>query len=139
MLPSKPGATNTLLDGCGLAALLALAILAPLPYGAIQPGGTLLVEVLAFASAALAFASSSPRKPFGRALVPLLAIAAIALVGLLQLAPLPESLLRALSPASHEAVREAAAALRPSGDAAPAWRISIAPTETRGTVLLVLA
>src|SRR5438128_4294128 len=89
MVPSHTGGTNWL-EAPALALLIAVPVVAPLAYGAIQPGGTLAVELLVFSSAALAFASGSPRRPLGAALVPLMAVLAIAALGVAQLAPLPE-------------------------------------------------
>jgi O-antigen ligase len=67
-------------------------------------------------------------------------VAGILLVGLVQLAPLPERLLGAASPVSLQISRETRRILDLFGKAAaPSPVISIAPSETISTVLLLLA
>lgn len=64
-------------------------------------------------------------------------LVAIGLLGLFQLMPLSPGLVRALSPASTEVYSGAASILGESGSpAAPAPRLSIAPSETRAVALL---
>jgi O-antigen ligase len=124
----------------GFVLLLALVVAAPLPYGGILPGGSFLIEILAFSAAGMAMLSRSPARPLGAARLPLSALAGIAALGVLQLLPLPPRLLGFLSPVSAKVYAETAEILGLFG--APirfAPCVSIAPTETSSTVLLVLA
>jgi hypothetical protein len=125
----------------GLALLLLFVVIAPFPYGGIMPGGSATIEILAFLIAAAAILSTPPReRPFGGAWLPAAALLAIAVLGVIQLVPLAQGLLMLVSPASAEIQRDAAAVLSAAGAASiPPPRISIAPTETAGTILLVLA
>ena len=120
-------------------ALLAIGIVAfPIPYGAVLPGGRLLVQILAF-SALAAAALVRSRPGLGRARfawVPLLLLAAL---GGLQLVPLPHSLLASVSPASAEIHAKANEVLALFGKAQIPSRISIAPTETVQATLFILA
>jgi O-antigen ligase len=121
--------------------LLLAVVLAPYPYGGIYPDATLRIEILAYLAGAATFLSPASRNSLGRAWLPVAAIAAIALLGALQLVPLPASWLGAISPVSREIYRDTADILGQFGRAAaaPAARISIAPAETSGTAVLILA
>lgn len=128
----------------GFLLLLALALLAPVTYGGITPLGNLVIELLAFASAAFAFLSpgSSALSPTRTRMTRIAVIATLllGLLGLLQLVPLPAPLLGFLSPESARAWTDAASVLATFGAPSPGSpRISIAPSETRDTVLLLLA
>ena len=124
----------------GFVLLLVLVVAAPLPYGGVLPGGSLLIEILAFSAAGMAMLSRGPERPLGAALFPLSAVAGIAALGALQLLPLPSRLLSAVSPVSEKVYAETAEILGLFGRPVRfAPRVSIAPTETAGTVLLVLA
>lgn len=129
------------LDGAALALILVTVLVAPVPYGGILPGGTLLVELLAFLAGAAAFSSPRPRLPLRKAWIPVGCLAGIAAVGLLQLVPLPESILKAVSPRSLAVYRETREILTAQGvpALAPTPRVSIAPGETAETVRLTLA
>ncbi|HQR47048.1 MAG TPA: hypothetical protein PK598_13680, partial [Thermoanaerobaculia bacterium] len=84
--------------------------------------------------------SRRPARPLGAASVPFFALAGIATLGLFQLVPLPAGLLGALSPVSAKVYAETADLLKLFGRPVRfAPRVSIAPTETAGTILLVLA
>ena len=112
--------------------------LAPIPYGAILPAATFRLELAAFVLAAGIFLTRPFPKFPGAAAAPTLLIGAIALEGLLQIVPLPTSLLHRWSPVSEKIYHDAAdifSVFRKRG--APAPRISIAPWETRGTILLI--
>lgn len=122
----------------GIGFLIALVVAAPIAWGGILPGGSLIIQILAFAAASVAFLSGPPVRPRLPAL-PLAAVAGIVLLGLVQLAPLPDSLLGAVSPVSLEISRETGRILDLFGKAAPSPAISIAPSETISTILLLLA
>ena len=128
-------------DATGLLLLLALAATAPFPLGGVQPGGAFRIELMAFLAAAAAALRSGHHRPLPRpALLAAACLAGIGLLGLFQLLPLPAGLLGAVSPASAEVYSGAASVLAASGGgAAPAARISIAPTETRSVALLAAA
>ncbi|HUM01885.1 MAG TPA: O-antigen ligase family protein [Thermoanaerobaculia bacterium] len=124
----------------GFVLLLALVLAAPLPYGGILPGGSFLIEILAFSAAGMAMLSRGEERPLGAALLPFSILAGIAALGVLQLIPLPSRLLSALSPVSNKVYSETAEILGLFGRPARfAPCVSIAPTETASTVLLVLA
>ena len=122
----------------GVGLLIALVVAAPIAWGGILPGGTLIIQILAFSAASVAFLSKAPARPRLPAL-PLAAVAGILLLGLVQLAPLPERLLGAVSPVSLQISRETKRILDLFGAAAPSPAISIAPSETISTILLLLA
>ena len=121
--------------------MLSVVALAPYPFGGIYPDATSRIEILAYLAGAATFLSSAMRRSLGRAWLPVGAVAAIALLGALQLVPLPASWLGTLSPVSLEIYRDTADILGQFGRAAaaPAGRISIASSETSGTALLILA
>jgi O-antigen ligase len=124
----------------GFVVLLALVVAAPLPYGGILPGGSFLIEILAFSAAGMAILSRAPVRALGPARLPLSALGGIAALGILQLLPFPPRLLKLLSPVSEKVYAETAEILGLFGRPARfAPCVSIAPTETASTILLVLA
>ncbi len=113
-----------------LAPLLALVLLwAPLPFGGVTPWAGALQAALCFAALALAAVAAESARTWRPAALPAAALAAIALLGLLQAAPLPAGLVAALSPA-HAALERQAAELG-RGRAGPA-RLTLAAAATRG-------
>ena len=132
---TRPSARFSL-DAAGFVVLLLLAAAAPFPYGAVLPGGTLRLELLSFLALALALFAhrTTPLRP---ARIPILAALGIITVGALQLIPLPDDLLRTVAPLSARAWSEAAESIRlfdPSR--VMHGRISVAPNETIGAILL---
>ncbi|MEO6324198.1 MAG: O-antigen ligase family protein, partial [Thermoanaerobaculia bacterium] len=129
------------LDTIGFGLVLLVVVLVPYPYGGIYPDATFRLQILAYLAGAATFLSRAPRSPMGRAWLPVGALAGLAILGTLQLVPLPARVLQALSPISSEIYRDTAGILGLFGRAAaaPAGRISIAPSETSSTVLLLLA
>lgn len=121
--------------------LLAYVLAAPFPWGSVQPGlaGTGKITAGAFLVALLAFLSPDARLRLDGLRLPLAAFAGLGLLGLLQLAPLPQGLLAAVSPASAEAWRGAGEVFGAFGRAAPAGRVSLAPWETAGVALQALS
>jgi len=108
--------------------------------GVARPVGNMLLELFAFTALAATFLSESEARSLRPLAVPLTAMAAIALLGVLQLLPLPEEVLEWLAPLNLKIYHESAEILRlfgKSGLSRP--RISIAPKETAGAVLQVLA
>jgi len=118
--------------------LLVCVAVAPLPYGGVLPGGTVLLEIFAFAIAALAFATR-PAALRRWTATPALALIAIAALGALQLVPMRGSTLASLSPASERVYRDANTILHLYRSPAAVERISIAPNATASTILLTLA
>lgn len=127
----------SLTERAGFLLLLILVVAAPIPYGAVLPGGILRLQLLCFLTAAIAVLGhrGSSRLP----LASIFAIAAIALVGAFQLLPLPEDLLTRLSPSSAEVYRDTNEILRSYGRPEIPARISIVPVETVKATLLVLS
>ena len=92
-------AGNTLADAfsgswprrVALALLLVYVLAAPFPWGSVQPGvtGTGKITAGAFLIALLAFLSPDVRLRARGALLPVATVAGVALLGLVQLAPLP--------------------------------------------------
>lgn len=121
-------------------AMLLVVAIAPLPQGSVLPGGRLFIELSAFLIAAATFLSRARTPNSAEATVPVLAMVAIAVLGAVQLLPLPGHTLATVSPVSariyHE-TSEVLAVFGRSADLRP--RISIAPTETTGTIRLILA
>jgi O-antigen ligase len=95
-----------------------------------------MIEAFAFGIAALAFAGGTKGRAeaFPHILTPALALVGIALLGVIQLIPND-----ALSPMSASIYAEANAVMRLFGRPAIAPRISLAPNETKATILLTLA
>ena len=121
--------------------LLACVAVAPFPWGAILPAGNFVIEAFAFGTMALAFATRSQveTRSSHPLWIPAAGLAAIALLGLWQLTPLPLPLLRGISPGSAKVYADANAVLQLFGHSSVAPKISIAPSETTSTILLTLA
>lgn len=124
-----------------LGLLLAYVLAAPFPWGSVQPGltGTGKITAGAFLVALAAFASPDVRLRLDGLAAPLAAFSGLALLGFVQAAPLPAGLVRAVSPHSAEAWDGAGRVLAAFDRPAPAARLSLAPWETAGVALLVLA
>ena len=124
-------------SGLLLAFLLVLVLLwAPLPFGGVLPWAAALLAALAFGALALAAVAVEPLQTLRPAALPVAALAGMALLGLLQAAPLPAGLVAALSP-QHAALERQAATL--SGSTAPAVsapaRLTLAVSSTRRAAL----
>jgi O-antigen ligase len=110
----------------------------PFPYGGITSLGTCIIESIAFVVLALTFqARPAVTRLYGTG-VPIAALCAIALLGIVQIVPMTPAILARLSPESARLYGDAGAVLALFGRGVRA-RISIAPTETVGTILLTLA
>jgi O-antigen ligase len=107
---AEPGFAASL----ALAVLVGIAVLAPWPFGAVQPWALLAVTAVALVAAAAALAAGL-RAGVALPAVPLWPIAGFLGIALLQLVPLPDALLALLAPGSHAvwhpAVPEAVAVL----------------------------
>jgi len=129
--PPDPGFPASL----ALSVLVAIAVFAPWPFGAVLPGALLAVAVLALLAAALALGAGAWCGGLALPAVPLWPLAGFMVVGLLQLVPLPDAIHALFAPGSHAvwrpAVPEAAAVL--GGAARP---VSVDPDSTlRGLAL----
>jgi O-antigen ligase len=119
--------SERLLTG-GVALLL---LWAPLPFGGVTPWAAASLQVLAFCALALAAAAVDEPGALRPAAAPAAALAAMGLLGVFQALPLPEGVVRLLSP-EHWRLHRQAAELAGEG-AAP--RLSLAPSATLGTAL----
>ena len=138
--PEPLGVTPlTALSAAAFVILLIFVAVAPFPYGAILPGGNLEIELFAFVIAALAFISRPHEGHLGALRVPVYSLIAIAALGVFQILPLGSSVLRRLSPISLQTHQSASQILRLFGRPGTTPMISIAPEETRATILLTLA
>ena len=121
------------------AALLAVLLAwAPLPFASVEPGAEAALAVAAALALALA-AAGAPRVAALRPVAaPTLALAAVAVLGLVQSVPWPAAVVGAFSPEHLRRFRDAAAAL---GDAGAAVRpsLSLAADASRGAALSWLA
>lgn len=113
---------------------LALLLLwAPLPFGGITPWATALLQGAAFAALVLAAWAVERPHDLRPALPPAGALAAIALLGLLQSLSWPAGLVSLLSPGHTEVWREAAELL--GTPSSPASRLTFAPAASRAAAL----
>jgi O-antigen ligase len=79
---------------------VAIAVLAPWPFGAVRPAALLAVAALALAAAAIALASGA-RRGVALPAVPLWPLGAFLSLAILQLVPLPDAAHALLAPGSH--------------------------------------
>ena len=113
--------------------------MAPFPYGAVLPNGTLILEICAFTIAILALTTRPADQRPGAGVIPAIALAGIAVIGVIQLIPMSVEQLRTVSPASARVYAEANEILRLFHQSPVTARISIAPTDTVNAMLLTLA
>ena len=92
--PPQPGAA------LGLGALVVIAVLAPWPYGAVQPGALAVLLVAALVSCAAALALAATRGGLALPALPLWPLAGFVTLSLAQLVPLPEAVHGWLAPGS---------------------------------------
>lgn len=135
----KSSDAGPLSDRVAFSLLLVAVVAAPFPYGAITQGGTLVLETLAFMTAAFTFAGRPRLAPLAGVWIPIAALLVVVLLGLAQLIPLPGPVLERISPVSAQIYSDTTNVLRLFRHAAPVGRISIAPTETVDTILLTSA
>jgi O-antigen ligase len=113
--------------------LAALLVWAPLPFGGVTTWGEATLQVLAFCALALTMAAIQLLSDLRPVALPAAALAAIALLGLLQALPWPEAVVSLLSP-GHARLHDQAAALIGAAAAGPA-RFSVSPAATRAAAL----
>src|ERR1700686_5474543 len=113
--------------------LAALVLWAPLPFGGVTTWGEATLQVLAFCALALTMAAIQRLSDLRSVALPAAALAAIALLGLLEALPWAEAV-GPLLPRGHAGLHEQAAALIGAAAAGPA-RFSLSPAATRPAVL----
>lgn len=141
------GGGQDTLDGAGfLLLLVTVALTAAVdPALGISHGvlgalpGVRIVELFAFLTTFVTFFSRSDARPLRPLALPLAALAGIVLLGVGQLVPLPTRLLQISTPVNATIYHEARETLSLFGAALPSPRISIAPSETAGVLLGLLA
>lgn len=111
--------------------LAALLVWAPLPFGGVTAWAAASLQVLCFCALALAMVAVDPLAALRPAAAPAAAVAAVALLGVAQAMPLPEGLVRLLSPEHWRLYRQAGELA--GVEAAP--RLSLAPSATLGAAL----
>jgi O-antigen ligase len=127
-------------SGLALAIFLALFLLgAPLPFGGVTPWAQALLRGSAFLALALSALALDRLSTLRPALVPAGALAAVALLGLLQTAPLPAGLVAALSPGHASLERQAAELTGDAPGSGHSGRLTLAATATRSAALGWLA
>lgn len=120
-----------------VAGLLGLAAAGgTLPFASVEAGWRALLQVVGFAAFATAVAVAPSLRGLRHARLPLAALAGIAVLGVLQAAPLPASAVRLLSP-HHHRLQERAAEL--AGSEAVAASLSLAADVSRTSALQWLA
>jgi O-antigen ligase len=119
--------------------LIVFVASAPLQWGAVLPSGQLRIEVFAFVIAALALWSGRIERHLEIGALPLVFLTGLAILGVIQLIPLPETLLAVLSPRSAEVYADTNRILQSWNEPALRGRISIAPAATRFATLFVAA
>ena len=107
--------------------------------GMAAPVGRLVIPALALAIAAAAFWSRSSYRSLRSFALPVGSILGLALLGGLQLIPMPDSLLQRFAPVNLEIYHETAELLGLYAKSTPVSRVSLAPRETAGTVLRLVA
>ena len=119
-------------DAAGVVLALGLT-LAPAPYGSVEPWAAAGLAVVVAAALLLAAPGVDSPRPLRAVAAPAAALAGLALLGLLQSAPLPGALVALLSPEHARLWAETAAAL-PAGDGLSS-RLTLSPGNTRATAL----
>jgi O-antigen ligase len=118
--------------------LAVLLFAAPLPFGGVTPWAAALVRGACFAALVLAAAALDSPSTLRPAAAPAAVLAAFALLGLLQAAPLPAGLVEALSPEHASLQRQAAETVGPGGEesgGAARLRLTLAAPATRSAAL----
>jgi hypothetical protein len=116
---------------------LANAMLTESLVGANVPVGPLLVPLVCLAISAVSFSSRSPFRSLRPVALPIWSAVAVALIGALQLLPLPDRALQQFAPVNLQIYHEAGEILALYGRSAPAPRISIDPTGSAATALRI--
>jgi O-antigen ligase len=120
-----------------LTALLTLLLLAaPLPFGGVTPWAEALLRASCFALLLLAAAAVDSPSALRPAAAPAAALAALALLGLLQATPLPAGLVTAISPEHASLERQSRSAVgTEAGAAEEPPRLTLAAMATRSAAV----
>jgi len=118
--------------------LYALVVLAPLPFGSVQPGYVLAIELIAAAIGVLSMALLSLDEDAREAVpkTPLLLCGAVVILGVLQLVPLPFAIAERFNPTA-ELMRPLVPYLGTAHAPTVAW--SVAPPQTADALLRFVA
>lgn len=108
-------------------------------WGGVLPAGLLRLELLSFAIGALALGSVRGWGHLQPVSVPLALLTGLAILGVIQLIPLPSGLLAVVSPHSAGVYAETNQILQSWGQPELAGRISIGPAATRSETLFIAA
>lgn len=120
------------------ALLTVFIVVACIPHGLIAPAARVGLQIFSFALAAIvALVATNPLSRSARRLAGLIILLAGA--GLVQIMPLPASVVAVISPSSARIYHESSTLLKNSGRPAVPPRISIAPVRTAETALQMLA
>ncbi len=103
--------------------------------GAPAPVGRLLIPAVGLAIGAVTFSSRSSFRSLRPLALPIFSMLALMLLGILQLVPLPESVLGQIASVNLQIYHETTELLALYGRSAPLARVSLAPDETAATVL----
>jgi len=116
-----------------LGLVVILLLWAPLAFGGVTPWAEMSLQVLSFLALALAFLAVDDLSRLRPVALPAAALAAIALLGLVQSLPWPAPLAALLSPRHAELYRQAAALLAP--EPAGFTRLTVAVAASRTAAL----
>jgi O-antigen ligase len=136
VMPDSVGRTEALVRRALAAAVAVLLLWVPLPFGSVVPWSHAVLQVATFLLLALAAALVRDLGASRRAGLPAAALAAVALLGLLQSLQWPQAIVRTISP-EHARLQAQAAALVGGVDGAPAVAstLSLAPPVSRAAAL----
>jgi O-antigen ligase len=104
----------------------------PLPFASVVPWAHSVVQITSVVLLALAALATVNRPPFGAVAVPVAAVLAIGVLGLVQAASWPEGIVRRISP-THVAL--ASQARGPAAPPPAAMPLSLAPSGSRAAAL----
>jgi O-antigen ligase len=139
-MPNSAAGRGTVARRALVAAVAALLLWVPLPFGSVVPWSHAVLQVATFLLLALAAALVRDHGELRRVGLPAATIAAVALLGLLQSLQWPQAIVRTLSP-EHARLQAQAAAVVAGVEGAPAVAstLSLAPPVTRSAALTWLA
>ena len=118
------------------ALLLLIAVWSPLPFGSVLPFDRAALQICAFVALAVAVLGEG-LAPLRRVRVPVLALVAIAALGLLEAAPWPRALVGVLSPRALEVADRAFAVLAEPAPGVPGGAVAAAVLPARVAPSLV--
>ena len=108
---------------------------APLPFGSVTPWARAVLQASSFLLLALALLRARSLRYFQPVLGPVSALAAIALLGVLQSAPWPPSWIEAISPSHGEIYRQGSNLATAAGGSGLSPRLTLSPDVSLRTAL----